>query len=151
MAGRFGEGSRKFHLRPCQQWKVARIFCQVHGDSLERFTWKSGLSDSSATCWFSLPLQPGDYFHFPSPGGSDGNDSACNAGDPDVIPGSERSLGERKWLPTPVFLTGEFCGQRSLVQRVRHDWVTNTSSKLWYHPFSNMDQRKERQPRRAGD
>ena len=30
------------------------------------------------------------------------------------------------WLPTPVFLPGEFHGQRSLVglQRVRHDWAT---------------------------
>ena len=29
-----------------------------------------------------------------------------------------------EWLPTPVFLPGEFHGQRSLVER--HDWVTNT-------------------------
>ena len=28
------------------------------------------------------------------PGGSDGKESACNAGDLDSIPGSERSLGE---------------------------------------------------------
>ena len=39
----------------------------------------------------------------------------------------------REWQPTPVFLFGEFHGQRSLVglqfvgsQRVRCDWVTNT-------------------------
>ena len=38
----------------------------------------------------------------------------------------------RKWQPTPVFLPGEFHGQRSLAgskwvgwQRVGHDWVTN--------------------------
>ena len=36
----------------------------------------------------------------------------------------------RKWQPTPVFLPGKFCGQRSLTgyspwsHRVRHDWVT---------------------------
>ena len=30
------------------------------------------------------------------PGGSDGKDSACNAGDLDSITGSGRSLGERK-------------------------------------------------------
>ena len=28
------------------------------------------------------------------PGSSDGKESACNAGDPDLIPGSERSPGE---------------------------------------------------------
>ena len=39
----------------------------------------------------------------------------------------------KEWQPTPVFLPGEFDGQRSLVgnsprgsQRVRHKWVTNT-------------------------
>ena len=39
----------------------------------------------------------------------------------------------REWLPTPVFLPGEFHGQGSLLDyspwchRVRHDWATNTS------------------------
>ena len=34
------------------------------------------------------------------PGGSDGRESACNAGDPGSIPGSERSPGERNgYLP----------------------------------------------------
>ena len=43
-------------------------------------------------------------------GGSDGKESACNAGDPGSIPGSGR-----KWLSTPVFLPGEFHEQRSPV------------------------------------
>ena len=45
-------------------------------------------------------------------GGPDGKESACNAGDLGLIPG----LGKwrREWLPTPVFLAGEFRGQRSL-------------------------------------
>ena len=34
-----------------------------------------------------------------SPGGSDGNESACNAGDLGSIPGLERSLGEGKGYP----------------------------------------------------
>ena len=46
-------------------------------------------------------------------GGSDGKESACNGGDPGLIPGSGRSL-ENEWQPTPVFLPGEFHGQRSL-------------------------------------
>ena len=39
----------------------------------------------------------------------------------------------RKWLPTPVFLPGQFHGQRSPAglqslesRRVRHDWATNS-------------------------
>ena len=47
-------------------------------------------------------------------GGSDGKESACNAGDPGSIPGSGRSPEEKEWLQTPVFWPGEFHGQRSL-------------------------------------
>ena len=48
------------------------------------------------------------------PCGSDSKESACNAGDPRWIPGSGRSPGEKEWAPTPVFLPGEFYGQRRL-------------------------------------
>ena len=51
-------------------------------------------------------------------GGSDGKVSACSAGDPGLIPGSGRSPGEGNKLPTPVFLPGEFHGQRNLVGTV---------------------------------
>ena len=47
--------------------------------------------------------------------GSDSKESACSAGDPGSVPQSGRSLGGREWLPTPVFLPGEFHEQRSLV------------------------------------
>ena len=29
----------------------------------------------------------------------------------------------RAWQPTPVFLPGEFCGQRSLAHRVTKSWT----------------------------
>ena len=48
------------------------------------------------------------------PSGSDSEESACNAGDPGLIPGSERSLGEKEWLLTLIFLPEEFHGQRNL-------------------------------------
>ena len=64
---------------------------------------------------------------------SDGKETACNAENLGSIPGLGRSPGEGgAWQPTPVFLAGEFHGQRSLVGcsphgcRVGHDWVTNT-------------------------
>ena len=46
------------------------------------------------------------------PGGSNNKESACNARATGLIYGG-RSPGEREWLPTPVFLPGEFHGQRS--------------------------------------
>ena len=48
-------------------------------------------------------------------GGSVDKESACKAGDLGLIPGLERCPGEGNgWLTTPVFLPGEFHGQRSL-------------------------------------
>ena len=49
------------------------------------------------------------------PDGSDGKKSACNAGDPSSILGSGRFSWRREWQPTPVFLPGEFPGQRILL------------------------------------
>ena len=46
--------------------------------------------------------------------GLDGNESACSAGDPGLIPGSGRSPGEKEWQLNPVFVPGEFHGQRKL-------------------------------------
>ena len=43
-----------------------------------------------------------------------GKESACNAEDTGLIPGSRRFPWRRKWQPTPVFLPGESHGQRSL-------------------------------------
>ena len=42
------------------------------------------------------------------PGGLVGKESACNVGDLGLVP------WRRAWLPTPIFLPGEFHGQRSL-------------------------------------
>ena len=53
---------------------------------------------------------PPDYF----PCSSVGKESACSAGDPGLIPGSGRSPGEKEWQLNPVFLPGEFHGQRKL-------------------------------------
>jgi len=49
------------------------------------------------------------------PGGSDGKKkSACNAGVPGFNSWVRKTPWRRKWLLTPVFLPGEFHGQRSL-------------------------------------
>ena len=49
------------------------------------------------------------------PYNSNHKESALNEGDQGLIPGSGRSLGEGNGNSTPVFLLGEFHGQRSLV------------------------------------
>ena len=65
------------------------------------------------------------------PDGSEVKASAHNAGDPGSIPGSDPWVGKipwrRKWQPIPVFLPGEFHGQRSL-----------EGYSLWGHKESDM-------------
>ena len=53
----------------------------------------------------------------PFPGGSDGKESACNAGDLGLI------HWRREWLPTPGFLPGELHGQRNWAGY--SPWVTS--------------------------
>ena len=62
------------------------------------------------------------------PGGSDGKESSCIAGDLGLIPGSGRFPRRRAWQPTPVFLPGESPWTEKLgalrsmgSQRVGHD------------------------------
>ena len=49
------------------------------------------------------------------PSGSDGKESACNAGDSGLIPGWERWSGGRKGNPLQYSCLENFHGQRSLV------------------------------------
>ena len=76
------------------------------------------------------------------PGGSDGKESACNAGDPGLMPGSGRAPGEGN-----DYLLQLSCLENSMdrgawhstwgSQRVRHGWATNTNAHqklaiFWY-------------------
>ena len=49
------------------------------------------------------------------PSGSDGIESACNAGDLGSIPEFGQIPWRRNWQPTPVFLPGKFHRQRNLL------------------------------------
>ena len=69
------------------------------------------------------------------PGGSVEENMPTNAGDMDSIPGSGKFPWRRKWQPTPVFLPGEYHGQRSLVgyspwghKRLEYDLNNNNSN-----------------------
>ena len=59
-------------------------------------------------------------------GGSGGKESAWNAEDPGMIPGSGRSPGGREWLPTLVFFPGKTRGQSSLVESPQ--WLSGKAS-----------------------
>ena len=48
------------------------------------------------------------------PGGSSGKESACHCWRCGLDPWVGKIPWRRKWQPTPVFLPGEFHGQRSL-------------------------------------
>ena len=64
-----------------------------------------------------------------SPPLMNGKESACNVGDLGSIPGLGRSPEEGNGNPLPVFLPGEFHGERSLAcsSPWGHNWVTNTT------------------------
>ena len=82
------------------------------------------------------------YYNLPShrlthpsalPGGLDGKESTCNAGNPSLIPGLGRSLEKGMATHSSILAwripwTEEPDGLQSMgSQRVRHDWKTNTS------------------------
>ena len=53
-----------------------------------------------------------------SPGTSDGKAFACSVGDPGFNPWVGNIPWRREWQPNPVFLAGEFQGQRTLVDYI---------------------------------
>ena len=82
---------------------VSRNKRKIMSDAAEVFAGCGQVLDM-LSIWFHV-------FHFLDfPGGSDGKGSACAARDPGLIRGLGRSSGRKKWLPTPIFLPGEFHG-----------------------------------------
>ena len=66
------------------------------------------------------------FFYRGFPGVSDGKVSACNTGDPGLIPGSGRFPGEGNGNPLHYSYLWEFCGQRLQSMGLqRHNWVTD--------------------------
>ena len=84
----------------------------------------------SPTIWISS----GQSILLGFPGGSDGKESTCNAGDLGLIPGLERSPGGRHRNPLQYSCLGNPSGQKSLgglqlmgSQRAGHDWAAKHS------------------------
>ena len=99
--------------RVCSDSCSAQIY--VWSDSLSQWCY---LTISFTAAPFSFWFQSFEAFS----DGSDGKASACQCRKPGFDP------WRRKWQLTPVFLSGEFHGQRALVgysHMVGHDWETN--------------------------
>ena len=66
-------------------------------------------------------------------------ESACNAEDLGLDSGVMKIPWRREWQPTPVFLPGEFCGQKSLTGYAGRDWgqeekgTTEDEMAGWHH------------------
>ena len=109
-----------------QGWNLGLLHCR-------QMIYRLSYEGISVGCMYILMADVRVYLGFP--GGSDGKESACNAGEPYLVPGSGRFPWRRGWQPTPIFLPGESHGQRSLMgyiqsmglQRVRHDFATNNT------------------------
>ena len=97
----------------------------------------------------NLSLLAGNCLHciWRFPGGSDNKEPANKAGDArDVgsVPFWGRFPWSRKWQPTPEFLPGKFCGQRSLAGYRPHgrkelDTTEATEHGTAQNPVSNLE------------
>ena len=71
------------------------------------------------------------------PHGSDSKETACNAGDLGFDPWVGNIPWRREWLPTPVFLSGKFHGQRTLVGH--SPWGCKESNMSEYVLYVNLN------------
>ena len=110
-------------------WVVQDHLYNVLGISLIFYAMERETDSSWAGIWI---------FQGGFPGGSDGKESACNAGDLDSIPGLEDPL--EKVMATHSSIHGweipwrEEPGEPQSMgwQRVEHDWANNTFSREGY-------------------
>ena len=94
--------------------------------SVAQVPWYTQVCSSQDLGGHPLPLSP---FHFP--GGSDGKESACSAGDLHLIPGSQRSPGEGNGYPLQYSSEpGEFHRQRTWQAAVRGVAKSDTTEQL---------------------
>ena len=78
------------------------------------YNWESKMFDQ--ICMFKVIIHPMGF-----PGGSDGKESTCNAGDLGLIPGSGRSPEEGNGYPFQYFCLENLVDRRAWWrQRVRH-------------------------------
>ena len=89
---------------------LGRLWERVVLRLLLNFWWNASVKIYHPGMVFSLIY----FIEVWSPGGSNNKESACSVRNLSFIPGSGRSPKEGNGYPTPVFLPGEFHGQKSL-------------------------------------
>ena len=132
------------------------------GSRIQRLRWKRGLSrwkgqkeqclggTENLGCVWRRTWSELDGTELHVEGGLDSKESAFNAGDPGLIPGSGRS--PREWNGSPLQYS---CLESSMDrgawwvtvhgwQRVRHNWATNMNSKLRSYGIKNWTDRQDR-------
>ena len=104
--------------------------CQFRGHGFHSWSGKNPHAAGQLTLWAATTEPPSHYYW--SLGGSDGKESACNAGDLGSIPVLGRSPGEGNGNPLQCSCLKNPYRQRSLPgcrrwgRRVWHDWGANT-------------------------
>ena len=120
-----------FSLRTCDFPSKLAVFGKV----LKATSWVAKLLGTNGipvgprfwalVCWQLVEYLL--YLCWAFPSGSNGKESACNAGEPGSIPGSGRSLGQGNGYPLWYSCLGNPMDRGAWQsQRVRHDWMTNT-------------------------
>ena len=119
--------------RPQEHWRTCDDTSSKYFQSTSSYSLKSArhhLVAKDDTLWTVEQRTSLEQMGFPC--GSVGKESACNAGDPDLIPESGRSSGVGKGYSHSSILAWETSMDCRVhgSQRVRHDWAT-FRSKNW--------------------
>ena len=138
----------KFHQQsytslPYNFWRLlGNIYVSPHSMNLKEAKSESRLwLGSGSFFWFVLAvflMRTSAYRGFP--GGSDGKESACNAGDPGSIPGSERSPGEGKGYPLLYSCLENLTDREAWWSTVHGVWKswTNTTEQLTLSAYHEL-------------
>ena len=94
-----------------------REFCSsvCANESFGKESWRKLLKCQQCYYWLCPVSRSDSLLVFEVSGGSDSKESSCQYKRPEFNPCIRKTPWRTEWQPTPVFLHGEFYGQRSLV------------------------------------
>ena len=87
------------------------------------------------------------HLFYGRPGGSDGKESACNAGDPGLISGSRRSPGERNGNPLQYSCLGNSIDRGAwwaIVHGVTESWTQLSDEHFHFHGLGQSRRGREK-------
>ena len=116
------QGSFWINLLPHDTHVIMSKYCKVAARMSPSLLTTHHKSLLCASIAFILNYQS-DIYHMCFPGGSVSKEAACSAGDPDLLPGLERSPGEGNGNPLQYSCLGNFM--------VRGAWWVHGVTKSW--------------------